>query len=250
MPYDDLTLYEIDRAAGVFVPLFAYGGYTEEVMAHSFPLEQGITGATLRDGRARNVPRSDLDPESGNVAGTPTDPEAMMSVPLQVGGRAIAMLNVYRNGEDVGFSGHEALIIERFGIIVALALDLSRQRGLLRTQADTDDLTGLLNRRGFNRRLEALLHRPRRPRPPLSLVELDLDHFKLINDHHGHLAGDAALIAVAGALMRSVRQDELVARLGGEEFAIILPNAGVAASLAIAERCRSSSPPRGIPARP
>ena len=162
-----------------------------------------------------------------------------MSVPLQVGSTAIAMLNVYRNGDDVGFSGHEALIIERFGIIVALALDSSRQRELLRTQADTDDLTGLLNRRGFNRRLEALLHQARRTSAPLSLVELDLDHFKLVNDHHGHLAGDAALIAVAGALMRSVRQDEFVARLGGEEFAIILPNAGAAASLAIAERCRS-----------
>jgi diguanylate cyclase (GGDEF)-like protein len=71
-------------------------------------------------------------------------------------------------------------------------------------------------------------------------VEVDIDHFKLINDQHGHPAGDAALLAVADALMASVREGELVARVGGEEFAIILPATDAAASLAIAERCRSS----------
>ena len=240
VPYDDLTLYEIDRAAGLFIPLFAYGSYTEQVMADSFPLGQGITGATLRDGHARNIPRSDLDPDATMIAGTPVEPEAMVSVPLKVAGRTIAMLNVYRHGDDVQFSEYEALIIERFGIIVALALDSARQHDLLRTQADTDDLTGLLNRRAFNHRLDVLFHRARQTSTPLSLVEVDIDHFKLINDQHGHRAGDAALVAVADALMRSVREGELVARVGGEEFAIILPNTDAAASLAIAERSRSS----------
>ena len=182
VPYDDLTLYEIDRAAGMFMPLFAYGSYVEQVMADSFPLGQGITGATLRDGHARNIPRSDLDPDGGMIVGTPVEPEAMMCVPLEVAGRTIAMLNVYRHGEDVQFSEYEAVIIERFGIIVALALDSSRQRDLLRTQADTDELTGLLNRRAFNHRLDVLFHRARRTSTPLSLVEVDIDHFKLIND--------------------------------------------------------------------
>jgi GAF domain-containing protein len=167
VPYNDLTLYEIDHAAGRFVPLFAHGSYAAEVMADSFPLTQGITGATLRDGRARNVPRSDLDRDAETVAGTPDEPEAMMCVPLRVAARTIAMLNVYRYGEDVRFSAYEALIIERFGIIVALALDSARQRELLRTQADTDELTGLLNRRAFNHRLDVLLHRARLTPAPL-----------------------------------------------------------------------------------
>ena len=240
VPHNDLTLYGIDQAAGLFVPLFAHGSYAAEVMADSFPLIQGITGATLQDGRARNVPRTELDPNAKTVAGTPDEPEAMMCVPLEVADRTIAMLNVYRYGEDPGFSEYEALIIERFGIIVALALDSARQRELLRTQADTDELTGLLNRRAFNHRLDVLFHQARVTSMPLSLVEVDIDDFKLINDRDGHAAGDAALVAVANALMRSVREGEFVARMGGEEFAIILPDTDAARSYAIAERCRSS----------
>ena len=240
VPYNDLTLYEIDRAAGAFVPLFAYGSYCAEVMADCFPLTEGITGATLLEGRARNIARTDLDPVAETIAGTPDEPEAMMCVPLTVADRTIAMLNVYRYGTAAAFSEHEALIIERFGIIVALALDSARQRELLRTQADTDVLTGLLNRRAFNYRLDVLIHRARLTSTPLSLVEADIDEFKLINDHHGHGTGDGALVAVANALMQSVREGEFVARIGGEEFAIILPDTDALASLRIAERCRRS----------
>lgn len=241
VPYEDLSLYEVDYVAGVFVPLFARGSYTAEVMADRFPLTEGITGATLRDGRARNIPRTDFDPDAETVSGTPDVPEAMVCVPLKVADRAIAMLNVYRyDDEDLGFSDHEALIVERFGIIVALALDSARQRELLRTQADTDELTGLLNRRAFNHRLDVLIRRARMTSSPLSLVEVDIDDFKLINDRFGHAAGDAALVAVARALTASVREGEFVARMGGEEFAIILPDADATTSFAIADRCRRS----------
>lgn len=238
VPYNDLTLYEIDRGAEAFVPMFAFGSYADEVMAERFPLNQGITGATLRDGRARNVPLTSLDPDAFTIAGTPEEPEAMMCVPLEVAGRTLAMLNVYRYGLDVGFSDFEALIIERFGIIVALALDSARQRDLLRRQADTDELTHLLNRRAFNQRLDELLHRARLSSAPLSLIEIDIDDFKLINDRFGHAAGDTALLAVAEALKSSLREGEFVARMGGEEFAIILPHTDHLTSVMIADRCR------------
>ena len=250
VPYNDLTLYEIDRAAGAFVPLFAYGSYAAEVMADSFSLTEGITGATLREGRARNIASTGLDPDAETVVGTPDEPEAMMCVPLAVADRTIAMLNVYRYGEAAPFSEYEALIIERFGTIVALALDSARKRELLRTQADTDELTGLLNRRAFNHRLDVLIHRARLTSTPLSLVEADIDEFKLINDRYGHGTGDTALIAVANALMRSVREGEFVARMGGEEFAIILPDTDALTSLTIAERCRRSVTAEGYEGPP
>jgi diguanylate cyclase (GGDEF)-like protein len=238
VPFDDLAIYEVDRGSELFVPLFAHGSYTDEVMAFSFPLEQGITGATFRSGRARNIPRTDLDPEAGIVAGTEAAPEAMMSVPLKVAGRAIAMLNVYRQGTQAAFSDYEAAVIAHFGIIVALALDSARQRELLRSQAERDDLTGLLNRRAFHQQLEALLHEARRSSRPLAVVLIDIDHFKQVNDQHGHQTGDSALVAVADALGDSVRERDVVARLGGEEFALLLPDTEPDAGLAIAERAR------------
>jgi two-component system cell cycle response regulator len=238
VPFNDLAIYEVDRGSNLFVPLFAHGSYTDEVMAFSFPLEQGVTGAALREGRPRLVARSDLDPDAGVVEGTEDDPEAMMSVPLKVADRTIAMLNVYRPGREAAFSDLEALIIERFGIIVALALDSARQHEMLRHQAETDHLTGLLNRRAFHEQLTALLHEARRSSRQLGLVILDIDHFKKVNDDHGHHTGDLALVAVADALRESVRERDVVARLGGEEFALVLPGTSPDASFVIAERAR------------
>ena len=168
-----------------------------------------------------------------------------MCVPLAVADRTIAMLNVYRYGEAAPFSEYEALIIERFGTIVALVLDSARKRELLRTQADTDELTGLLNRRAFNHRLDVLIHRLWLTSTPLSLVEADIDEFKLVIT-----SGDTALVAVANALMQSVREGEFVARMGGEEFAIILPDTDALTSLTIAERCRRSVPAEGYEGPP
>ena len=238
VPFEDLAIYEVDRGASLFVPLFAHGTFTDEVMAFSFPLEQGVTGAALREGRPRLVARSDMEPDAGHVDGTDETPEAMMSVPLKVADRTIAMLNVFRPGVDVAFSEKEALIIERFGIIVALALDSARQHELLRHQAETDHLTGLLNRRAFQEQLQALLHEARRNSRPVGLVILDIDHFKRVNDDHGHHTGDLALVAVAEALRESVRERDVVARLGGEEFALVLPSTAPDASFLIAERAR------------
>jgi two-component system cell cycle response regulator len=104
----------------------------------------------------------------------------------------------------------------------------------------TDPLTGIANRRAFDERLAVEVARSTRYRVPLTLVMLDLDHFKQLNDRFGHLAGDEVLRAVAAVLDREKRAGDLVARFGGEEFAAILPHTGAAASLAWAERVRGS----------
>jgi diguanylate cyclase (GGDEF)-like protein len=89
--------------------------------------------------------------------------------------------------------------------------------------SDTDALTGLANRRKFARRLEAEIERQKRTGRPLSLAFLDIDHFKALNDEHGHEAGDAALRVVAAILREKLQQTHIPARIGGDEFAIILP---------------------------
>ena len=93
----------------------------------------------------------------------------------------------------------------------------------LREQANRDSLTGLFNRRYLEGTLERELSRCRRESVPLSMLLLDLDHFKLVNDTYGHPAGDAVLCAVSRRLQESARAEDIVCRYGGEEFLLVLP---------------------------
>ena len=106
------------------------------------------------------------------------------------------------------------------------------------SEARTDALTGLPNRRAFDEELRRRFAEWRRHGSPLSLLLVDIDHFKALNDCHGHLAGDAALRDVAQSLHDTMRQSDLVTRFGGEEFAIVLPNSDIGEARQAAERAR------------
>lgn len=120
--------------------------------------------------------------------------------------------------------------------VFILASDLSVQ---MKALARTDQLTGLLNRRGFDRLSEPLLAHARRNDEPLSLILCDVDWFKKINDAHGHWAGDQVLVQLANFLTTSSADGFHVARLGGEEFVVVAPNVGQDEAMQIAERMRS-----------
>ena len=107
-------------------------------------------------------------------------------------------------------------------------------------QAMIDPLTGVSNRRGFERALTVELERSMRRGHPLALVIADLDDFKAVNDRYGHDAGDVVLIRLADGLRAAVRSADTVARLGGEEFALLLPETTLEGALAVAERARIS----------
>ncbi len=134
-------------------------------------------------------------------------------------------------------------VVERltsFGDLVALAIGNSEAWSELTVQATTDSLTGLPNRRAFDEHLTREVARAIRHQRPLSVVVLDVDHFKAVNDRHGHPGGDRVLVEVARRMMAVRRRHELVYRVGGEEFAWLLPETDVDGAALAAGRIRSA----------
>ncbi|MEZ5332825.1 MAG: GGDEF domain-containing protein [Thermoanaerobaculia bacterium] len=128
-------------------------------------------------------------------------------------------------------------------VVFILASDLAEHT---RQLAGTDPLTGLLNRRGFREAALRAVAQALRARRPLAVVLADIDRFKTINDEWGHAAGDEALQAFAAKLRRGRRVTDLVARIGGEEFVLLLPHAGAEEAVAIAERIRVDLSDEGL----
>jgi diguanylate cyclase (GGDEF)-like protein len=122
---------------------------------------------------------------------------------------------------------------------IARILTTATREASLRADAMTDPMTGLANYRSFSQSLERELERSRRYEMPLSLITVDLDHLKVINDEHGHDAGDDAIRLAARVLTGAVRKFEVVARNGGDEFAVILPSTGASDARRLAERLRA-----------
>jgi diguanylate cyclase (GGDEF)-like protein len=118
---------------------------------------------------------------------------------------------------------------------VSAALDYSR------AQARIDPLTGCCNRRGMEEALVREIARARRNRTPLSFALLDIDHFKRINDRHGHDTGDRALVHLATLLQSALRETDLVCRMGGEEFVLVLPGAALPDAHCVVERLRKAT---------
>ncbi|GHJ43924.1 hypothetical protein Cs7R123_12660 [Catellatospora sp. TT07R-123] len=120
-----------------------------------------------------------------------------------------------------------------------MAERISEQKAMLTDLATSDPLTGLRNRRSFHAQLETELDKARALGSALSVLMLDLDEFKSINDRYGHLAGDAALSQVAAAIQQQLRADDVAARLGGEEFGVLL-HTGSERAFEVAERLRAA----------
>jgi diguanylate cyclase (GGDEF)-like protein len=136
------------------------------------------------------------------------------------------------------------------GGLAAFAETLMRAEMQQRSDAVLDPLTGLLNRKALQGRFEEIAQQAALTGQPICLIAMDLDHFKRVNDEHGHARGDAVLKDAAYLLRKSLRSFELVYRLGGEEFLIVLPGVAVPEGRVIAERVRSeieNARPGGLP---
>ena len=139
-----------------------------------------------------------------------------------------------------GFNTETQRTAEWLASQAAIALENAKLHHLVQRQATTDDLTGLVNRRRFIEALESEIVRANTFGSPLCVVLGDIDHFKLVNDRFGHQTGDEVLRQFADLVRAHLREVDVPGRIGGEEFAIVLPETDVAGAVAVAERVRRS----------
>ena len=213
--------------------------YADEIMSTTITFAEGITGWAARNREAVLSNQAHLDPRVRTVPGTPLEPEALICVPLIARGQIKGALNIYREGEAVAFTETEFEIAQRFGDAAALALDNAEIRARLEHQARTDSLTGLFNHSVFYERLLQSLQESSRTHMPLAVLMLDIDDFKHVNDVHGHAVGDELLRFLAEALRAIVRPEDVICRLGGEEFAVLMDACGGDDAVRVAERVQT-----------
>jgi diguanylate cyclase (GGDEF)-like protein len=229
-----LELYAVSRegqASQIGPPLIASVRQTLETMIPvSFAASEVVIKADRKDLPARS---------------TASSIEHATHAVLTIANRTSGVLLVYRGKP---FDDEERQIVEIFGAQVALLIGQLNAREQIQGLADTDDLTGIANKRHFRRQLPQEMERARVYSLPLSLLMFDIDDFKEINDNFGHTVGDVVLSELCGAVREMLRPPDLFARFGGDEFAIILPHTDLAGACAVAERILKTVRTLTIPA--
>jgi diguanylate cyclase (GGDEF)-like protein len=193
-------------------------------------------------------------------AAVPSRMRSLLYAPLIVADRVLGVATIQSERTDA-YRERECSVFRMINSYAAIALDnasaytkleqtivtleatqseLARQNAELERLSLTDALTGVANRRALGERAQLEIAALRREPGQLAVVMFDIDHFKRVNDDYGHAVGDAVLVHVASVARRCLRPGDLIARVGGEEFALLLPSAGIEEAAAIAERIRTS----------
>jgi diguanylate cyclase (GGDEF)-like protein len=240
----------LDEASGELVIKVVFGlpdAETERkineglIECQRFGRGEGIAGRVLQDSRPIRV--DNVGEDRSFERGTSAHVRSLICVPLHVDDETIGVINISNKSDGSPFSDEDEEILSALADQAAVAIARAR----LYEAAITDGLTGLHVRRFTLHRLRQEVKRALRYGPGLSVIMADIDHFKEVNDTHGHLAGDRVLEAVAEELRAGLRQDvDIAGRYGGEEFLIVVPQTDLGGARDCAERLRSAVESRAV----
>jgi diguanylate cyclase (GGDEF)-like protein len=215
------------------IEIKAEAGTTNQAIGKRIPLGVGILGRVARTGETALVQTSG----EGHLQGVLPESRAVLCIPITYGETLLGVLNVESPREDA-FSPQDRLIMNTLADLLATALHNAFVFQKLQQQSITDGLTGVKTRRFFWESLSSEWKRASRSGRPFSVILMDLDKFKEVNDNHGHLEGDLVLARVGRLLEQKSRQSNVVARYGGDEFVVLMPETGVDQAQTLAERLR------------
>jgi diguanylate cyclase (GGDEF)-like protein len=238
--YDALDVATVRPETDELVIEFSKDSEDDRTLGFRLTLGEGVVGAVALSGVPEMVNDMTTDPRGVHVPGTIQRPQASILAPLKVGGVITGVLSIDRFGGAV-FEDREFELVQLVTNLAAIALRNAQLYGEMQSQAATDALTGLLNRRGLDERLEDELTKARRWGSPVSVLMIDIDDFKPFNDQFGHLRGDMLLKRLSDVLRGSTRDRiDVVARYGGEEFVVVLPNTAPLGASSAADRLRAN----------
>lgn len=200
---------------------------------------EGISGMVFAEGKPLLVADLETDVRVLREKRPRYRTRSFISLPLRSNGETIGVLNVADKTSGDAFTSYDLELLTSIATYTTVAIQRSeyyRRSEELKRISITDSLTGLLNRRYFQERLAEEIERFKRHKLPFSLIMMDIDDFKRLNDTHGHVVGDDALATTARAIRSSIRAIDVAARYGGEEFTVILPQTSKQAARTMADR--------------
>jgi diguanylate cyclase (GGDEF)-like protein len=230
--YDHIGIGIMDYATKD-IEIKAEAGSTSQALGRRIAVGTGVLGKVARTGVSALVQNAG----SGTLAGILPESRAVLCLPISYGESLLGVLNVESRDENA-FAPQDVLIMNTLADLLATALHNSFVFQKLQQQSITDGLTGIKTRRFFWEALSSEWKRASRSGRPFSVVLIDLDKFKEVNDSLGHLEGDLVLARVGRLLEQKCRQSNVVARYGGDEFIILMPETGIEQAQVLAERLR------------
>ncbi len=198
--------------------------------------KQHLASEIALSGKTRILPGKRKGKKPSRKGSVPSGP--YIGVPVIKDSKVLGVLELYNNPGGRDFNRNDACMVTKFADLAAHAVDNIGLQQRLEDLVITDDLTKLFNTRYLNRSLESEIQRSARYSTSVSLIFMDLDHFKDVNDVHGHLIGSKLLAEIGQLLMKQLRTLDVVARYGGDEFVILLPQTELRGAMVIAERIR------------